>query len=133
MTRFFRVLLLTFALFALLAVPAFAQAVTPPADPTDIKGWLDYLLAGGAGLVVTFLLSTFAERWPAWAALDTNVKFSVAAVLSSGLGLGAWAIVTYVPAETIVALRAPLSAVILSLSTFIGGQLYHRFTKAPAA
>lgn len=114
---------------ALFVLPAFAQA-QQPTDPTDIKGWLDYLMSGGASVAITLVLSIVAERVPAWAALDSLVKWTASVLLSAGLGLGAWAIVTYVPAETLLALRAPFAAVILSVLPLVGGQLYHRYAKA---
>ena len=133
MTAFFRrATTLIIAMFTLLilAVPVLAQDVTPP-DPTNLAGVADYLATGGAAVVAAIVLSYLSSKVPAFAALDSTVKWAVQVGLSAALGLGAWYLVTYQPA-LIAQLSDVFKALILAVLPAFANQIWHAGQKSTA-
>ena len=129
---FRRGIMLAAVLFALLvlAAPALAQDVTPP-DPTNLAGVADYLATGGAAVVAAIVLSWISSKVPAFAALDSTVKWAVQVGLSAALGLGAWYLVTYQPA-LIAQLSDVFKALILAVLPAFANQIWHAGQKSTA-
>lgn len=114
----------------ILAVPVLAQDVTPP-DPTNLAGVADYLATGGAAVVAAIVLSWLSGKVPAFATLDSTVKWAVQVGLSAALGLGAWYLVTYQPA-LIAQLADVFKALILAVLPAFANQIWHAGQKSAA-
>jgi len=91
--------------------------------PIEVLTWL--VSASGAIAAISWI----AERIPAWHKLKAEAKkwylFGASAVVS----IGAWALMTYVPAETFAALQEPFSIVAVLFATLFFGEGFHRLTK----
>lgn len=95
----------------------------------DLNETLAYLAAGGGALVVTWIVSRFLEGRAFWAKLDSLTKRAASIVGAGLIGLAAWSVVTYVPAEFLAAIAPAYSAFMLSALTAAGGQLVHAAAK----
>ena len=83
-------------------------------------------LASGAGLILLGpLFSWLAERWPAFQALDSVAKRVVIGAACVVTSLAAWAVVTFVPPETLAALSEPFRVAVGALIMFVGSQWWH--------
>ena len=98
-------------------------------DSTDLKEGLAFLSTGGSAAIVTFLASYLAENWKWFQAQKPEIKKALSVGASIAIGLGAWAIVTYVPPEVLNSLQAPFQVAALSVITLLGGQAWHKLTK----
>lgn len=98
-------------------------------DLTNLNAILTWLAAGGGAIVITWIGSVLLDRIPAYNALDGLAKRGIA-ILGGGLiGLGAWAVVTYVPAETLTAIAPAFTAFMLSALGAGAGQLAKAVSK----
>lgn len=77
----------------------------------------------------TGAFSFIAEQFEGWHQLSPKVRYWVSVVASSLLGLGAWAVVTYVPPEVLESLRQPFLIVSSIVVTYFSGQAFHKVTK----
>lgn len=128
MPRFLRLLLLVIVFSFWLVPLAFAQ--DGGQLPTDLNQVLIYLSTGGAAVVAVVVVSWLGEQLPAFGALPPLFKFLIQAVLSAGLGLGAWYLLTYQPA--LVAQLAPIfAALVAALGPIIVNQIFHFAVNRP--
>jgi len=98
-------------------------------DLTNLTDILKWLAAGGGSIAFAWLGSVLLDRIAAYNALDAMAK-RIVAVLGGGLiGLGAWAIVTYVPAEALQAIAPAFTAFMLSAIGAGAGQLAKAVSK----
>ena len=73
----------------------------------DINQFLVYLMGGGA--VIAF--SWIAEQVKSFQSLESGTKRLIQFGGSTVIGLGAWAVATYVPPEVLAALATPFKIV----------------------
>ncbi len=97
---------------------------------TDLFEVLKWLAAGGGSIVIAALASYAAEKSAKFQALDSLQKKAVAVVGGGLIGVAAWAVVTYVPAETLQAIAPAYTAFMLSAIGALAGQVAHAARKA---
>lgn len=95
----------------------------------DIFAILKWLAAGGGAVAIAWLGSVVLDRIKAYNALDAFAKRAIAIVGGGLIGLSAWAIVTYVPAETLQAIAPAFTAFMLSALGAGVGQLAKAVSK----
>lgn len=127
--RLLRPLVLVLVLALVFVFPVLAQTEAPPApEPTDFGAVLNYLMTGGAAIVAAIVVSFLAERWAGWAQLSATVKAGIQALISVGLGVFAFYILTYQP-QFVEQAQPVFRVIVLSLFPLIGNQLWHFSTK----
>lgn len=99
-------------------------------DLTNLTEVLKWLAAGGGAVVIAALASFLAERSQFFQSLDALVKQAVAIIGGGLIGVAAWAVVTYVPAETLAAIAPAYAAFALSAIGALAGQAAHAVRKA---
>ena len=94
----------------------------------DLKSVLEWLVAGGAPIVVMYAISLLAENWEKWHTLPKLVKFLVPMILSALLAVGAQVLTGY--ADVIVEQIAPWwKVVVVAIMAYIGSQKAYMSTK----
>lgn len=94
-------------------------------DLTNLTEVLKWMAAGGGSIVIAALASYAAEHIAAFQALSAMGK-RVAAIVGGGLiGVAAWAVVTYVPADVLAAIAPAYTAFMLSAVGALAGQVAH--------
>lgn len=93
--------------------------------PQTLVELLTWLAAGSSAAVSAMLVSWAAENWDWFQGLTSNQKFMLQVVTSVTLGLSSWAILTYVPAETLQALEAPFKVFMLAILPLIASKWWH--------
>ena len=89
----------------------------------EFLNWIIY--SGGAMLVASKLL----ELFPAFAALESKVKWSINLAICMVLAIGAYALLVYLPAD-VIAVIDPWFKVISGLfMLYTGQQIVHKQTK----
>lgn len=111
------------------AGPALAAEDPPPVDLTSLTGVLSWLIAGGAGTIATMLASELAEHWPWFQGLSPTAKRWCMIAVSGAIALGAWSVLTFVPAEVLAQLAVPFAVAMTGILSYLAGQLYHKTTK----
>jgi hypothetical protein len=92
------------------------------ANLTEVLKWL---AAGGGSIVIAAIASYAAEHSAAFQALSAMAKRVVAIVGGGLIGVAAWAVVTYVPAEVLQAIAPAYTAFMLSAVGALAGQVAH--------
>lgn len=89
----------------------------------DLREFLIWLgTSAGAGAALSFI----AERIPAFNALTSTVKAYIHLLGSLALALAAYAVMTFVPAETLDALLPWFQIVAAGVGTWIVNQVAHK-------
>lgn len=107
----------------------FAQDTTP--DPTQLIPVLTWLMTVGAAVAGAMLVSFLSNRWPAFNAWSANTKFGIQAAASLILGLGARAILQYVPPETLAELQPWFLTVVMAVAPLLANQWTHASINKP--
>jgi len=90
-----------------------------------LSGILVWLMTGGCVIAISWL----AERFNWFGALSTAKKKLIQWGGSTGLGLGAWAILKFVPPETLTMLEDPFKIVVGSFVVIFLNQAYHNWVR----
>lgn len=96
---------------------------------TTLSGNLQWIMGGGGAVIGAVILSWIGERWSWYQKRSSTEKQWLMYVSSALVGLSAWAIVTYIPTETLVALEVPFKVIMLSLGGVGASQLAHGVRK----
>jgi hypothetical protein len=91
----------------------------------NLNDFLVWLTGGGAIIAISWLF----ERWAWFQAQTANLKQMLVFGSSAALSIGAWAVVTYVPADVLSQI-APVFAILAAtfVSVFLG-QMFHAIVK----
>ena len=92
---------------------------------------LKWVAGGGCAVISAMLISYLAEKEPRFQALDSDIKRFVMIFTSLVLGLTAWAVMTYVPAEVLAQLQAPFEIIFLAVSATLANQAWHSLVNKP--
>jgi hypothetical protein len=93
---------------------------------SDLQGLLSWLIySGGAILVASWVL----DRIAAYQDLKAETKRLVNMIVSAALALGAFAIITYVPADVFVMLDPWFKVILGTIVLYSGQQVVHSLTK----
>jgi hypothetical protein len=108
-------------------VPAVFAAPAHPQDvnPGDLTSVLRWLIAGGAAVVVSALLSFLGERWSWFQSLEPFYKRLSQVGLSILLSIAAKAILDNVPSDVIQAIQPYWELIAVALAGVGGNQLFH--------
>ena len=101
-------------------------------DFTNLNAVLTWLMAGGGSIVFAWIGSALLDQSASYNALSALWKRAIAIVGGGLIGLGAWAIVTYVPAETLAAIAPAFGAFMLSALGAAAGQVAKAASKVLA-
>jgi len=123
---FVRALWIAITIAMLFVLPVLAQDGAPPVP--DLSGALKALATGGAAAVVAVLFSWLSEQIPAFGTQKPLAKFIEQLVVSGGLGLGAWYLITYQP-DLITKLAPIFGALVLAVAPLLANQVWHAVTK----
>jgi len=94
---------------------------------------LQWLTAGGAAVLGSMLTSYLGEHW-AWFQKKKPAFKRIAMPATSGLiGLAAWAVVEYVPPETLDKLGEPFAAIAVAVAAALANQAYHALVNRKTA
>jgi hypothetical protein len=99
-------------------------------DLTNLPDVLKWLAAGGGSVVIAVIASFLAERSQFFQSLDSVLKQAVAIIGGGLIGVAAWAVVTYVPAEVLASIAPAYAAFALSAIGALAGQAAHAARKA---
>lgn len=126
-TKFVVLMLVLVLVLAFPLVVSAAASQSPPAQEfTDLPGFLNWIVySGGALLCISWLL----EKWKWFQGLTDKAKKVLNFTLSGLLAAGFYAILIYVPPDTLVAID-PFFKIILGFIVAYGAQqAYHQLTK----
>ena len=92
----------------------------------DLREFLIWLMTatGSIGIV-----SIITEQFESWGSLPSKVKYWASLAGSVVLGLGAWAVLTFVSPAVLEALKEPFMVVSGIVVAYFGGQVFHKVTK----
>ncbi len=107
-------------------VPAvFAAPMGQDVNPGDLTSVLRWIIAGGAAVVVSALLSFLGERWSWFQSLEPFYKRLSQVGLSILLSIAAKAILDNVPSDVIQAIQPYWELIAVALAGVGGNQLFH--------
>jgi len=86
---------------------------------------LQWLTAGGAAVLGSMLSSYLGEHWAWFQKKSTAFKRLAMPAVSGVLGLAAWAVMEYVPPETLDKLGEPFAAIAVAVAAALANQAYH--------
>lgn len=86
---------------------------------------LQWLATGGAAILAAMLISYLGSQSAWFKALDDGIKRLFMLAVSAAIGLGAWAIVEYVPPATLDKLGEPFAAIAVAVAAALANQAYH--------
>ncbi len=86
---------------------------------------LQWLAGGGGAVLAALWVSWWAEYAPHFQAQSAAVKRAAMAAVCAALSVGAWAVLKYVPPETLSALAEPFRVVVIGLSALLTQQAWH--------
>lgn len=95
----------------------------------DLIETLAYLSTAGSAVVVAMLLSYVAEHSARFQAWTPDAKRATQLGGSVAVALAAYAVVTYVPADTLAALAPWWRVAFVSAIAALGNQAWHKLTK----
>lgn len=122
MSRLFRSLFFACVLLSVFVLPVFAQPAAP-ADPTDLASVIQYLLLGGAAIVVGAILSWGSEHVPGFAALDPAVKWVIN--VGGSIALGVLALWLSGQPALIAQLQPYFQVIVLCGGVALANQAFH--------
>lgn len=87
---------------------------------------LTYLASGGAVVLGSAFVSWLGEKWQRYRDWDSPVgKQAVMVAVPLVLSLSAWAILHYVPPETLEDLSVPFGVAVATITGVLGNQIWH--------
>ena len=88
-------------------------------------GLNEFLLYAATGVGASALLSFITERWPLFQTWSPEARAYFSLIGSVLIALGAWAVLTYVPPDTLEQLRTPFQIVAGVVVAWLGNQFAH--------
>lgn len=94
----------------------------------EFSQFLVFLFASGGNVAVA---SWILERWSWFQSLASNSKQYVFYGVAAIIGVAAWAVATFVPAEIISQIAPVFGILYLTFGSIFLGEMFHRFDKQP--